>query len=237
MSIKSIECPSCHEKNNPAFTKCWKCGKPLKELLNSMSWQNSFKRNESELSKKIFQSSLLCAEPLKKDLEVKFKGDSKEVNSKYIRVLFEFMYFFLHLTIRSAFTQLGQEKRDKLQDELAPLAINTTIETLFGHWPENLKDGIKNDFYENLNNAETEYSTCKVLLLDPKDDTSIFEKIGSGERSKAMINMLVDNIAEIITGKVNIDFSFPMTIIDAVLDILKKKEIERLVLATSQEIK
>ena len=27
----SVMCPSCNEKNNPAFVKCWKCGFVLDE--------------------------------------------------------------------------------------------------------------------------------------------------------------------------------------------------------------
>jgi hypothetical protein len=111
---------------------------------------NSFKKNESalfKLSNKSFEKSLLCAEALKPDLEKKFGKDSKEFHSKYIPVLLEFMYFFLHLTNRSAFAQLGHEKRNKLYDELAPLVIDDTTRTLctlFG-WPTNLNDGINSD--------------------------------------------------------------------------------------------
>jgi hypothetical protein len=93
---------------------------------------NSSKKNDSALSKlsnKILEKSLLCAESLKPDLETKFGKDSKEFHSKYIPVLFEFMYFFLHLTDRFAFAQLGCEKRNKLIDELVPPTIDATIET------------------------------------------------------------------------------------------------------------
>lgn len=204
-----------------------------------MSWLNSFKKKEStlsNLSEKIFENSLLCAESLKPDLEEKYGKDSKEFHSKYIPVLFEFMYFFLHLTNRSAFGQLGQEERSKLQDELAPLEIDTTIETLFGHWPKNLRDGIRRDFYQNLNNAEMEYGSCKELLLKPEDDTPTVEKIASGKKSKSMVGQLIDNLSQIIEGKINTDIFFTMKIWDVVIEILKKKEIDSLVLEVSKEI-
>lgn len=204
-----------------------------------MSWFNSFKKNESallNLSSKIFENSLVCAESLKPDLEEKFGKDSKEFHSKYIPVLFEFMYFFLHLTNRSAFGQLGQEKRSKLQDKLAPLAVDATIQTLFGHWPTNLKDGIKKDFYQNLNNSEMEYGNCKELLLKPEDDTPTFEKIASGKKSKSMVGLLIDNLSQVIEGKINITGLFTMKIWAVVIEILKKKEINSLVLEVSKEI-
>ena len=133
-----------------------------------MSWFNSSKKNESamsKLSKKVFEMSLFCAEALKPDLEKKFGKDSKIFNSKYIPVLFEFMYFFIHLTDRYAFNQLGLERRNKLIDELGPATIDATIQTFFGHCPKNIKDGIERDFYSNLNNAAMEYGRCKELLL------------------------------------------------------------------------
>lgn len=205
-----------------------------------MSWFNSSKKNESamsKLSKKVFEMSLLCTETLKPDLEKKFGKDSKEFHSKYIPVLFEFMYFFLHLTNRSAFAQLGHERRNELYDELVPLTIDTTIEIYFGHWPKNLKDGIKNDFCDNLSNSEMEYGNCKELLLKPEYDTPTLERIMSGAKSKSMIGQLTDNLSQIIKGEISLDPIFRMTICGVVLESLKKKEIEALVSEASKEIK
>lgn len=203
-----------------------------------MSWFNIFKRNESalaKLGKMIFKNSLLCAKSLRPDIEEKFGKDSQKFRSVYTQVRFEFMYFFFHLTNRSAFRQLGQEKRTRLQNNLGPLAIDSTIQTLFGNWPGHLKDGIKNDFYESLNNAEMEYGTCKHLLLRPEDDTSTFEKIESGEKSKSVVGQLTDNLSEIINGKPNDNLFFEMKIWGVVTEVLRKKEIDSLVLAASKE--
>lgn len=208
-----------------------------------MDSSSSSKKNESailKLSNKIFENSLLCAESLKPNLEEKFGKDNKEFYSKYILVLFEFMYFFLHLTSRSAFSQLGPEKRNKLTGELVPLMIadtTRTLQALFGHWPKNLKDRIERDFYNNLNNAEMEYGSCKELLLKPEDDTPLFEKMKSGKKSKSMVGQLIDNLSQIIEGKINLDILFEMKIWDVVIEILKKKEIDSLVLEVGKEIK
>jgi hypothetical protein len=143
----------------------------------------------SKLGKKVFENSLLCAESLKPDLEEKFGKDSKEFHSTYILVLLEYMWFFLHLTNRYAFAQLGHERRNKLLDVLGPSTIDATIETYFSHWPQSLKDGIERDFYKNLNNREIEYASCKELLLKPEDDTRILEKLKSGAKSKSMVGL------------------------------------------------
>ncbi len=125
---------------------------------------NSSKKNESALSKlstKVSEKSLLCAESLKPDLERKFGKDSEEFRSKYRLVLFEFMCLFLHLTDRFAFAQLGHEKRVKLIDVLVRPSIDTTIETYVGHWPQNVKDGIGRECYNNFSNAQLDMAVVK----------------------------------------------------------------------------
>jgi hypothetical protein len=205
-----------------------------------MSWFNSAKKNESamsKLSKKVFEMSLLCAETLKPDLENKFGKDRKIFNSKYIPVIFEFMYFFLHLTDRYAFAQLSHEKRNKLYDELVPFTIDSTIEVYFGHLPKNLKDEIERDLYSNFNNAGTDYSSCKELFLKPEDDTRILDKIESGAKSKSVVGQLIDNLSQIIEGKISLDPFFGIMIWEVVIESLKKKEIQDLVTEASKEIK
>lgn len=205
-----------------------------------MSWFNSPKKNESamsRLSKKVFEKSLLCAETLKPDLEKRFGKDSKTFQSKYFPVLFEFIYFFIHLTDRYAFAQLGHEGRNKLYDELVPSIIDSTIEVYFGHWPKNLKDGIGKDFYSNLNNAQMEYGSCEELFLKPEDDTRTLEKMMSGAKSKSMVGQLIDNLSQIIEGKISLDPFFGIMIWEVVIESLKKKEIQDLVSEASKEIK
>jgi hypothetical protein len=82
-----------------------------------------------------------------------------------------------------------------------------------------------------------EYGSCKELLLDPKDDTRILEKIISGAKSKSMVGQLTDNLSQIIEGEINMNAFFPIQIWDVVIESLKKKEIEALVSEASKEIK
>jgi hypothetical protein len=190
-----------------------------------------------KLSTKVLEGSLLCAKALKPDLEKKFGKHSEEFESKYFLVLFEFMYFFLHLTDRYAFAQLGHEKRNKLIDELVPPTIDATIETYFDHWPKKVKDGIRTDFYNNLTNAQMEYGSCKEVLLDPKDDTRIFEKLKSGAKSKSVVGQLTDNLSEIIEGEINMNALFTTRIWGLVIESSEtEKEIQDLVSEVSKEI-
>ena len=207
-----------------------------------MGWLNRFKKDESaisELSKKIYEYSLFCAEPLKKELEEKFGKNSKECLDNYFRICFEFMVFFLHITNRSAFLQLGHEKRVALQNKLYPIVIDPTIETVFkGNAKESI-DKIKDEFHQKVDDADEEYSKCKKIFLPPQDDVDPLTRIAFGGmvKSRGMLNQLIDRVATIITGQpMNDNAQFPLLIIDNVLNILKKNEIDKLVLKASKEI-
>jgi len=188
-----------------------------------MGWFNTFKEDKSavlELSDVIFESSLACAEALRNDLNGSTK---KERQEKWIYVLFEFICFFMHMTNRIAFGKLGNKRRIKLQGKLAPLIIDSTIESLFGHWPKKLKERIKSDFYEKLNNAEVEYSNCKELLTKDKpfSDTSLFSKLS---KNVAELSGHPDNPAMIIL------------IITLSVDIWKNMKLEELIDAVGKEL-
>ncbi|MGA7461572.1 MAG: hypothetical protein WBW69_15185, partial [Candidatus Korobacteraceae bacterium] len=110
-------------------------------------------------------------------------------------------------------------------------------ETYFDHWPKKVKDGIRTDFYNKLNNAQMEYGRCKEVLLDPKDDTRIFEKLKSGAKSKSAVGQLTDNLSEIIEGEINMNALFTMRIWGLVIESSEtEKEIQDLVSEVSKEI-
>jgi hypothetical protein len=179
----------------------------------------------AELAKRIFESASLSADPIIEDLKKKLGEESKEFKNKFVPVRFEFLYFFIHLANRSAFAQLGAEKSEKLSSQLVEHLIDTTVEILMGHWPEHLKQGIKKDSYNNYNVAESDYAKCKAIFLMPEDDTKTEDRIATGEKSKSMIGQLVDNVSEIITGKVNISLLFPLQILESIGGMLEKKKI------------
>lgn len=189
-----------------------------------MGWFNTFKKDKSaigELSNVIFKTSLDCAEKLKNYLN---DSPEKERQEKWIYVLFEFIYFFMHMTNRIAFGKLGNEGRIKLQGELGPLVIEPTIKSLFGHWPNKFKEGIKNEFYEKLNDAEMEYSGCNELLSKDHPFTS----------DKALFPKLARNVAE-LSGHPN-NPEMLIQIITLSVDAWKNMRLEELVVAVGKQL-
>lgn len=81
--------------------------------------------------------------------------------------------------MRSAFTQMTEQQTGKLQGYLGPLISSTAVDSFFGHWPEDMKERVRDEFLEKLNDAELEYSTCKELLSEknPLTGDSLFSKL------------------------------------------------------------
>jgi len=144
-----------------------------------MAWVNFFKRNKTsiiQLSDVIFKNSLECAEEVKQYID---DLPDPEFQLTYIYILFEFMYFFMHMTNLIAYALLGDAKRRKLQKKLGPIIIGSTIETYFGDGPQKMKEEIRNHFFKQLNILEIEYSDCTELLSKdhPFTGNALFSKL------------------------------------------------------------
>ncbi|HVO65184.1 MAG TPA: hypothetical protein VMT12_01785 [Syntrophales bacterium] len=115
----------------------------------------------SDLAGAILLGSLSCGEALKPYL-----GDTTQADKHTLfpAVCYEFIFFFAHLMNRNALSILGNDGRIKLQNEIAPLIVVPAISGFFDHWPEDRKEKMINDFYDDLNDAEVDYSSCRELL-------------------------------------------------------------------------
>jgi len=100
--------------------------------------------------KLIFAKSFECADAVKPYIHERFGEKSQEASYKLVHVLYEFTFFFMHLTSRIIFGKkgLGEEKGAKLQSELADLVVGPTVEAVFGHAPTDMKARMKDEFYE-----------------------------------------------------------------------------------------
>jgi hypothetical protein len=101
-------------------------------------------------------------------------------------VFYEFIYFFMHLTMRHASTQLAESQLRTLQRYLGPLISSVAIDSYFAHWPDDLKQKMTSEFYDKLNEAESEYTECtQAGSLGQGEDSvrrklrALFMKLGS----------------------------------------------------------
>lgn len=124
----------------------------------------------SNLSLAILEGSFSCGETLKPYLNAPEKKDAL-----YVMICYEFIYFFSHLMNRFALAMLGNDGRIKLQNEVAPLIVIPAISGFFDHWPEDEKEKISNKFFDELNEAELDYSSCRDIM--PSSTKDLFNEV------------------------------------------------------------
>jgi hypothetical protein len=129
-----------------------------KMSLEIVSEEREFKRLlVGEIGMAIIQASVNCRDAVKQLIKV---PTEKERQKREIFIFYEFIYFYMHLTLRQAFGNLTKERLQKLQGFLGPMISSVAIDSYFAHWPEDLKQKMTGEFYEKLNDAETEYAEC-----------------------------------------------------------------------------
>jgi len=163
------------------------------------------------LSKAIIEGSLSMANSLRPSMEFKSEEENEE---NWVYVLFEFQYLLLHLLSRFSAIQLGPEKRSALLEDIGPLVIEPTIRTIFGHWPDDLQNKIKSEYYENLAKSEFEYGSCKrVWAENGVDDMNniVFHRFGKNVASimgnSHNLGLILDVQHTLVEGLENIQFN------------------------------
>ena len=72
----------------------------------------------------------------------------------------EFVYFFMHWTMRHAFILMTETEKKHLGKHLSRMVASVSVDAYFQHWPDKFKKGMIADFCTNLQKAEVEYATC-----------------------------------------------------------------------------
>lgn len=128
----------------------------------------------------ILEGSFSCGEAMKPYLSAPTQAEN---DARYVMVCYEFIYFFSHLMNRFALAMLGNAGRIKLQNEIAPLIVMPAISGFFDHWPEDKKEKMIDHFYDDLNDAELDYSTCHDIM--PSSINALFNNIFEGMESSS----------------------------------------------------
>ena len=124
-----------------------------------------------------------------------------------ILVFYEFLYFFMHMSLRQAFATPGTDI-EALQAILGPLICSTAIDSYCGHWPAHLKQKMSGEFYDKLNQAEVEYSgATQCDAADVGEDVNL-------ARLRALFMTLASNVASLA-----VDDGKDMTVIEPVMEI------------------
>ena len=102
------------------------------------------------------------------------------------------------------------------------------IEIYFDNWPKKYKNGIKNDFIDNINNAEIDYSKCKTIL----NDTLTKHNPNSQSAGVGLINQLCFNLGEITNEETEIlNIGLQLLVVEHSQKLFTEKEFEKLIIS------
>jgi hypothetical protein len=138
-------------------------------------------------------------------------------SSNQLTMFYEFVYFFAHMMLRTASHRgFNQQQFQKLKDFLGPLLASAAVDSYCGHWPDEFRKGLWNEFYQNLNAAERDYSECQGLVSQefPLDRDTLFGRLAANVAE--LWSRSYDDIAKVQVAK-------------AALDAFKAMQLERLV--------
>ena len=188
-----IKCPVCGNENyftgleDEETRFCSSCNEPLFKIGKEKSY-NSFQGSKLifdlqrllegiQLSKtkkdylfKIFKNSIIAVEVIRHLIEKKDINQNKYnlSDTEWFSILFEFIYFYLHLTDRFAFGYMNEEQRGSLMIELEELSIAAAVDACCLRLPEDKKEKIREKCMQNFYISMAEYSKCKKWF--PKKD-------------------------------------------------------------------
>lgn len=148
----------------------------------------------------IVQASTNCRDAAKKFCA---DEDTSENHEKEVYLFFEFIYFFMHMTLRKCFRRVPQSRLRLLQDFLLAMVPATAIDSYFAHWPDKLRNDLTDEFIKRLDEAEVEYGTCT-----PDGDVS------------RILALLADNVVEIL-GREKTDVSSLRGLFETVVNELE----------------
>lgn len=106
--------------------------------------------------------SALALKELAKEIGVDQARFSGEV---FFRVTLEFLYFYLHLTDRAAFSNLGMAKRDTLIDLARDWCISHLVSSSIKAVTKEQLEGIQNSALAEFNDRQQEYGSCREISV------------------------------------------------------------------------
>jgi len=118
----------------------------------------------SDLVWAIVNASTHCRDGIKDFIDA--PNDTKRIQIEMI-AFYEFLYFYLHMTMRYAFAMMSDVEMDHLRTQLGAFVTAVAVDSYYEHWPDENKRGMAQDFYRNLEIADHQYAEC--ARFDPSD--------------------------------------------------------------------
>jgi hypothetical protein len=122
-----------------------------------------------KIGSQILGASNECYQIIKSDINI---TNEKQKKFAEIMIFYEFIFFYIHVTMKYASIVMTKEQLIKLWQYLTPFFVSAAVEAFFMQWPQERKEKISAFFYNRLNTAEIEYATAKGIIAK----TGLFEE-------------------------------------------------------------
>lgn len=139
-----------------------------------MGWFDTFKKDfREDYLNKIFRNSIEDANAIRRLAEDKSFEQNKQglSDTEWLSIVFEFIYFYLHLTDRFAFEHMSEEQRAVLMTGVERICISSAVNAVCRGWPKDKKEKIKEECMENFHISMQEYSKYKKWLAEKGEGT------------------------------------------------------------------
>ncbi len=166
----------------------------------------------------IIQASTNCRDAVK---ELIVAPTEKERLEHEIWIFYEFVYFFMHMTMRQAFVQLTAPQMRELQSYLGPLISSVAIDSYFAHWPDDLKQKMTSEFYDKLNEAELEYAECTKFESSEQGEHRLTQKL------RALFMKLGSNVSS-LSGQGENDLAVVVPVVQIAVEEWKRMGLDSL---------
>jgi hypothetical protein len=109
----------------------------------------------ADIALAIITAATTCRDATKNLIQA---ADEKQRIEREVYIFYEFVYFFMHMTMRHAFPALTSARLAELQEYLGSIIPSVAIDSYFAHWPEDRKERMRSQFFDKLNETEMEYT-------------------------------------------------------------------------------
>lgn len=146
-----------------------------------MGWFDTFKKDiRQDFLNKIFKNSIEAANViLNLAKDESFEKNKQGLSfTEWFSILFEFIYFYLHLTDRFAFGYMDEDRRGILMTELEEICITSAVDEVCKGLTEDKKEKIKEECMQNFYISMEEYSKYKKWFPEKDEglkDTLVWE--------------------------------------------------------------
>lgn len=197
-------------------------------LFGGGSNQDKLKQRLAELFMVLGKSAIGSTASLHEKRSEFSLSDEAFSGSKYMKVSLEFLYLYLHLVDRIAFSNIGISKRDALIDLTYEPCIKSMVTGFIKSSPQGELEKIVDSATDGFQEAQAEYGPLKEINLTEQEVMTLVVSSGLGtEITPSLAGSLGSNIAQALGTNRSIELA--MAVNSIIGDATEQADFRKLV--------